>query len=53
MKLDSLLWRLKQIADDSESPDVDFEFIQLGVIKVLLEFINNPKVEKAVDDIVM
>jgi len=49
MKIDSLLFQLKEAARVSEE---DMEHGHLLADKALIEYINNPKVEEAYDEVV-
>lgn len=49
MKLESLLFQLKEAARVSEE---DMEHGHLLADKALLDYINNPKVEEAYDEVV-
>lgn len=52
MKLDSLLFELNQIKMDSEkSEEFDPNFNMVRIIHALVMYLNNPKIEAAIDDI--
>ena len=51
MKLDGLLNQLEQLRAQAELENLESDLVSLSIIKLLVEYIANPKIEEAINEI--